>query len=171
MERRIVDTTDSRVSLDERSIYRFWLLAAQIQRCLASFYVAKFGRPANAWHVFSVIGDHSEISPSEIARLTRLDRDKVTRIVDRLVAQGLMRRNQKSSDRRRVSLSLTAKGKRVHAEMEAMRRAVETEFLSALEPWERETLHRVLGKLQQRAQVMFEGKQAWRKFDPDARPK
>jgi DNA-binding MarR family transcriptional regulator len=171
MERRAVDLTGIRFTLQERSIYRFWLLVTQVQRCLAAYYVGKFGRPANAWRVFSVIGDRSEISPSEVARLTQLERDKITRIADQLVAQGLMRRNQKSADKRRVSLTLTAKGKRVNSEMDTARRAIEEEFLGALDPWEREALYRLLDKLQERATTMFEGKQAWRKFDPNLRRK
>lgn len=169
MESRLPAPDGIRFALEERSIYRFWLLVTQVQRCLASFYVAKFGRPANAWRIFSVIGDRAEISPSEVARLTKLERDKITRIVDQLVAQKLMRRVQKDADKRRISLSLTAKGKRVHRELESARRAIEAEFLGALDPWERETLYRLLDKLQQRASVMFEGKQAWRRFDPAAR--
>jgi DNA-binding MarR family transcriptional regulator len=169
MEKRLHVPAGIRFAIEERSIYRFWLLVTQVQRCLAAFYVAKFGRPANAWRIFSVIGDRAEISPSEVARLTKLERDKITRIVDQLVAHKLMRRNQKSPDKRRVSLSLTAKGKRVHREFEAMRRAIEAEFLGALDAWEREALYRLLDKLQQRASVMFDGKQAWRKFDPSAR--
>jgi DNA-binding MarR family transcriptional regulator len=169
MEKRLRAPAGIRFALEERSIYRFWLLVTQVQRCLAAFYVAKFGRPANAWRIFSVIGDRTEISPSEVARLTKLERDKITRIVDQLVAHKLMRRNQKSPDKRRVSLSLTTKGKRVHREFETMRRTMEAEFLGALDAWEREALYRLLDKLQQRASVMFDGKQAWRKFDPSAR--
>ena len=171
MERRLAEATGIRFALEERSIYRFWLLVTEVQQCLASYYVAKFGRPANAWRVFSVVGNRKEISPSEVARLTKLERDKITRIVDQLVAQGLMCRDQKSADKRRVSLSLTAKGKRVSGEFDAMRHRIEEEFLGALEPWERETLYRLLDKLQQRASVMFEGKQAWRKFEPKQRRK
>jgi DNA-binding MarR family transcriptional regulator len=171
MESRPPKSAGIRFALQERSIYRFWLLVSEVQRCLATFYVAKFGRPANAWRIFSVIGDHGEISPSEVARLTKLERDKITRIVDSLVAQKLMRRIQKDADRRRISLLLTAKGKRVHRDLEAARRAIEAEFLGALDPWERDTLYRLLDKLQHRASVMFDSKQAWRKFDPAARRK
>ena len=117
---------------------------------------------------FSVIGDRTEIFPAS-ARRTKLERDKITRIVDQLVARGLMRRNQKHSDKRRVSLTLTAKGRRVHRELETMRRAIETEFIGAFDPWEREALYRLLDKLQERASLMFDGKQAWKKFDPGAR--
>ena len=169
MESRLPQPAGIRFALEERSIYRFWLLVTEVQRCLAAYYVAKFGRPANAWRIFSVIGDRTEISPSEVARLTKLERDKITRIVDQLVARDLMRRNQKHSDKRRVSLSLTAKGKRVHRDLENMRQAIESEFIGALDPWERETLYRLLDKLQQRAIVMFDGKQAWKKFDPGPR--
>jgi len=171
MERQLPKATGIRFALEERSIYRFWLLVTQVQRCLAAYYVAKFGRPANAWRIFSVMGDRAEISPSEVARLTKLERDKITRIVDQLVAHKLMRRNQRSPDKRRVSLTLTAKGKRVQREFETMRRTIETEFLGALDAWEREALYRLLDKLQQRANVMFDGKQAWRKFDPSRRRK
>ena len=171
MERQLPKATGIRFALEERSIYRFWLLVTQVQRCLAAYYVAKFGRPANAWRIFSVMGDRAEISPSEVARLTKLERDKITRIVDQLVAHKLMRRNQRSPDKRRVSLTLTAKGKRVQREFEAMRRTIEAEFLGALDAWEHEALYRLLDKLQQRANVMFDGKQAWRKFDPSRRRK
>jgi DNA-binding MarR family transcriptional regulator len=169
MESRPPKSAGIRFALQERSIYRFWLLVSEVQRCLAAFYVAKFGRPANAWRIFSVIGDRGEISSSEVARLTRLERDKITRIVDHLVANKLMRRVQKDSDKRRISLVLTAKGRRVHRDFEAARRAIETEFLGALDPWERETLYRLLDKLQNRAGVMVDSKQAWRKFEPTAR--
>jgi DNA-binding MarR family transcriptional regulator len=171
MEKQLPKTAGIRFALEERSIYRFWLLVTQVQRCLADYYVARFGRPGNAWRIFSVMGDRAEISPSEVARLTKLERDKITRIVDQLVAHKLMRRNQRSPDKRRVSLTLTAKGKRVQREFEAMRRTIETEFLGALDAWEREALYRLLDKLQQRANVMFDGKQAWRKFDPSRRRK
>jgi len=80
-----------------------------------------------------------------------------------------MRRNQKSPDKRRVSLTLTAKGKRAHREFEAMRRTIEAEFLGALDAWEREALYRLLDKLQQRASVMFRRQAGWRKFAPTAR--
>ena len=95
-------------------------------------------RPAGKWvaKVSGVIGDRTEISPSEVARRTKLKSEKITRIVDQLVARDLMRRNQKHSDKRRVSLTLTAKGRRVHRELETMRRAIETEFIGALDEWE-----------------------------------
>ena len=170
MERRLPQAAGIRFALEERSIYRFWLLVTEVQRCLASYYVAKFGRPANAWRIFSVIGDRTEISPSEVARLTKLERDKITRIVDQLVAQGSDAPQPKEL-RQAASVVVADRERQARASRTGSHAArIETEFIGALDPWERETLYRLLDKLQQRASVMFDGKQAWKKFDPKTTP-
>jgi len=153
-----------RFDLEERSTYRFWLLVTQMQQCLAHLYVARFGRPANAWKVVTVVGRRTHVAAAEVVRQTNLEPDKVTRIVDRLVAQGLMQRAQESEDRRRVRLSLTAAGRRVYRELDDIRRAIEIDFLGALSPEERDTLYGLLDKLQARAATIFSGREPWNKY-------
>jgi len=154
-----------RFDLQERSTYRFWLLVTQMQKCLAQFYVARIGRPANGWKIMMVVGRRARVSAAEAGQLTDLEPDKVTRIVDRLVAQGLMIRTQESADRRRVRLSLTAAGRRVYHQLDDVRRAIEIDFLGALAPRERATLYRLLDKLQARAAAMFSGQRPWAKYE------
>jgi len=154
-----------RFDLQERSTYRFWLLVTQMQKCLAQFYVARIGRPANGWKIVMVVGRRAQVSAAEAGQLTDLEPDKVTRIVDQLVAQGLMIRTQESTDRRRVRLSLTAAGRRVYHQLDDVRRAIEIDFLGALAPRERATLYRLLDKLQARAAAMFSGQRPWAKYE------
>ena len=154
-----------RFDLQERSTYRFWLLVTQMQKCLAQFYVARIGRPANGWKIVMVVGRRAQVSAAEAGQLTDLEPDKVTRIVDQLVAQGLMIRTQESADRRRVRLSLTAAGRRVYHQLDDVRRAIEIDFLGALAPRERATLYRLLDKLQARAAAMFSGQRPWAKYE------
>ena len=154
-----------RFDLQERSTYRFWLLVTQMQKCLAQFYVARIGRPANGWKIVMVVGRRAQVSAAEAGQLTDLEPDKVTRIVDQLVAQGLMIRTQESTDRRRVRLSLTAAGRRVYHQLDDVRRAIEIDFLGALAPRERATLYRLLDKLQARAAAMFSGQRPWAQYE------
>ncbi len=154
-----------RFDLEQRSTYRFWLLVTQMQKCLAHFYVARVGRPANAWKVVMVVGRRPHVSAAEIGRQTNLEPDKITRIVDRLVEQGLMLRAQESADRRRVRLSLTPAGRRVYRQLDDIRRAIEVDFLGALSPQERDTLYGLLDKLQARAVTMFSGQRPWSKYE------
>jgi DNA-binding MarR family transcriptional regulator len=154
-----------RFDLQERSTYRFWLLATQMEKCIAQFYVTRVGRPANGWKIMMAVGRRPEVSAAEAGRLTDLEPDKVTRIVDRLLEQGLAIRTQESSDRRRVRLSLTPEGRRIYRLLDDFRRAVEIDFLSALTASERDTLYRLLDKLQGHAASMFSGGQAWAKYE------
>jgi DNA-binding MarR family transcriptional regulator len=150
--------------LDERTTYRFSILAARQTRCLSEMYVQKFGLSVSQWKVLPIVGYCGPMSAKEVGERTSLEPEKVTRAVDQLVTRGFVIRRADPTDRRRVVLSLAAKGKDVFKESEGLRGAIEAEFLDALRPKERAAFHRILDKLERRATVMFNGKQSWRKI-------
>ena len=162
MRTRKSKTGRARNDLAQRSAYRFSILAARQMRCLAEMYAQKFGLPVSQWKVLAIIGYYAPMSAKEVAELTSLQPEKVTRAVDGLVAQHYVIRRQDPADRRRVILSLAAKGKDVYHDSERIRGAIEDEFLDVLQPAEREMFHRILDKLEGRAAEIFAGKQAWR---------
>jgi DNA-binding MarR family transcriptional regulator len=149
-----------RLDLRERSFYRFSLLATLINRAVTRAFVAKYGRPANAWKVVTVLGRFGPLSASEIQSHTTLEMDKITRIVDSLIEQGVAIRRQDKADRRRVSVFLTAKGRRINARIEAMIAAMEREFLAALSRDEREMLYKLLDRLHTRGRQIFQATSA-----------
>jgi DNA-binding MarR family transcriptional regulator len=157
-DRKGRDGAGIRLDLAQRSFYRLSLLATQINRAVAGAYVRNFGRPANGWKVVTVLGRFGPLSASQINSHTTLEMDKITRIVDSLVEQGIARRDQDKTDRRRVTVSLTPKGKRVNAQIEDMIGAMEYEFLVALDRSKREALYELLDFLQARADQVFGGK-------------
>jgi DNA-binding MarR family transcriptional regulator len=156
-----------RLDLEQRSFYRFSMLATQINRSIASTYVQNFGRPANAWKIVTLLGRFGSLSASSINAHTSLEMDKITRIVDSLVAQGLASRQQDKDDRRRIMVSLTAKGKRINARIEAMIATMERDFLLALRPDEREALYGILDKLQLQAAKIFKQGKTTLQIGPD----
>ncbi len=152
---------DSR-ALDERTTYRFSILASRQTRCLSAMYVQKFGLSVSQWKVLPILGYHGPLSAKEVGERTSLEPEKVTRAVDQLVGRGLVSRRSDPKDRRRVILSLAAKGSAVFKESERLRGIIEAKFLDALQPKEQLLFHRLLDKLERRAAVMFDDRQSWR---------
>jgi DNA-binding MarR family transcriptional regulator len=150
-----------RLELSERSFYRFSLLAGQINKAIGRAYVRRYGRPAHGWRVLTVLGNFGPLSATEITHHNTLEIDKVTRIVDSLVEQGLVTRQQDSEDRRRVIVALTAKGKRIYVQIEEMIGQMEHEFLIVLSNQERETLYDILERLKQRGDRVFRPATRW----------
>ena len=97
-------------------------------------------------------------------KFTPLPRSRWTRSrgsCDSLAGNGLATRQQDSADRRRFIVSLSAKGKRINAQIEEMIAAMEREFLIVLNRGERDTLYGLLDRLQSRGNQIFKVKQDW----------
>jgi DNA-binding MarR family transcriptional regulator len=118
------------------------------------------------------VGRFAPLAAVEVGQFVSLEPDRVTRTVDVLVRQGIVARRQDKQDRRRISLSLTAKGKRIQEQIERVRYALEYEFLSVLDDGELETLYRILDKLEPQAKSIFTSDGAWQrivnKYDADS---
>src|SRR4051812_42144778 len=121
-----------------RIAYQFSVMSTRQTRALADMYGRRFGLSVNCWWVMAVIGRFPGGSASNVVERTTLEADKVTRAVDVLVRRGLVRRRQDAEDRRRVVLSLSAKGARSFAQIEAVRRGLEGALLKGLPARERE---------------------------------
>ena len=62
----------------------------------------------------TVIGQAAPLSLKELGELLIAEAGHPSRLVDRLVAAGLVERRAAGDDRRRIELSLTSKGRRLH---------------------------------------------------------
>jgi len=148
--------------LDRRTSYRFSIIARRQTRCLAQMHSAELGLSVNGWKLLSVIDHFGPLSASEAGAHTSLEPAKVTRGIDALAEQGLVLRREDANDRRRIVLSLSAKGKRIHDKVEQVSRALERKLLSVLTPAERKTLDLALDKLERRSSEIFAADDAWR---------
>ena len=151
----------SNLSLEYRLAYRFSMLAAQVTRCISDLY-REHGLSVGGWRTLSIIGRYAPIHPSGIAERTSVDADKVTRAVDRLVANGLVARKIDPRDRRRIVITLTARGRRVHSEIDQVRRITEEKLQSVLTQDEVTRFYAALVKLEAQAMRIFPSRGAWR---------
>jgi len=150
------------LDLEHRPAYRFSILAALSTRAMSGMLAERFRITVAGWKALSMIGAFGPISSGSVARRSSMDPDKVTRAVDQLVDKGLVARKVDPEDRRRVVLTLTARGKRAFTEIDGMRRQVDVEFLSVLSESERRNLFAALDKLELQARRIFTGRDAWR---------
>ncbi len=151
-----IKATDGiRLDLEERSFYLFSIMATQINRAVTRAYVQRYGRPANTWRILAVLNKYKSQSPSDLEHHTTLEKDKITRIVDELVASGLAVRKPDKTDRRRVVIALSASGRRRTRHLESIIATMEREFLSALGAAERQSFYELLEKLKSRADEIF----------------
>lgn len=152
----------AQLDLEHRPAYRFSILAALSTRAMAGMLAERFGITVAGWKALSMIGAFGPISSGSVARRSSMDPDKVTRAVDQLVDKGLVARKVDREDRRRVVLTLTARGKRAYGEIDGMRRQVDVQFLSVLSESERRNMFAALDKLELQARRIFTGRDAWK---------
>jgi DNA-binding MarR family transcriptional regulator len=81
-----------------------------------------------------VLAAHGPQGTAELAAALAVNPSTVTRMCDRLVRKGLVRRHRQAGDRRTVRLMLTAAGRELVAEVTRRRRAELARLLGALPP-------------------------------------
>jgi DNA-binding MarR family transcriptional regulator len=141
--------------LNERVGYRFSLITKRLNQKLATVHSRQFGISVNNWKIMSVIAFFGPLSGTELGTRTSLDADKISRSIDNLVHQGYVVRKHSEVDRRKIILSLSSSGQRVHDKVEAAASSLETGFLSVLIAQERRALHAILAKLEDYSTLYF----------------
>ncbi len=88
-----------------------------------------------------------DTTPSSIAALTGLSRGAVSKLIDRLLAKGLITRTASSLDRRFQEVNLTPSAEKLVPGLAAVADVNDARFFSALSDTERKSLMRLLAKL------------------------
>src|SRR5579883_1801335 len=122
--------------------YRLSVLMLRISSAIARSYERRFRLSVPEWRVMAVLGWFGPLSASGVAEKTQMDKGRVSRRIDRM-------------DRRRSILSLTPAGSAIHREIVPHARRVEARLLAGLSDAERDTLDRLLAKLEARAETPF----------------
>ncbi len=149
------------VPLEERVMHRFFLIAKRFDQAFAAMHSRKLGLSVSHWKIVRVIAFSGPLSATELGVRTSLDPDKITRAIDTLVDRSYVIRKSDEADRRKVVLTLSAKGKRIHDKIDLVVGAMETEFLVGLTADERKTLVSLLDKLEQHTSLGFGRREGW----------
>jgi DNA-binding MarR family transcriptional regulator len=82
--------------------------------------VRRYRLPIPHWSILATLSDTDGISLAELAELTLLKQPTVTRLIQRLEAQGLIAKAADKQDRRMIRARLTARGHEQVSELMAM---------------------------------------------------
>jgi DNA-binding MarR family transcriptional regulator len=96
----------------------------------------------------ATIDRHGPLTPSELAERERIRRPSATRLVARLVADGLVGRTADPTDGRSSLLAVTPAGELLLTQLRTRKDAYLAQRLRRLAPDERETLARAAGILE-----------------------
>ncbi len=74
----------------------------------------KFGLTEQQWRVLRVLWEHDDIAFRDLAEVTLIPPPSLVGVIDRLARQSLVARRRSESDRRKVFIHATAKGRALH---------------------------------------------------------
>jgi DNA-binding MarR family transcriptional regulator len=134
----------------------FFYLQFQLARQRDLFFdraLADSGLNLARWRTLAVIRRIRQCSMKELAFYSGADRTTLTRVVDQLVADGLVERWSPPRDRRRVQVTLSTKGMALYAEVArrwiaanaAMLQGIDAEALQAAIRTQQQVLRNVVG--------------------------
>ena len=135
--------------------HRVLVLSNTLARAAARYYLRRFGVRLAEWRVIDALHAGRGISANQISQWLQTDKAWVGRSVERLITAGYVRRRPDPQHGRRLLLTLTAKGERAYAAIAAAAQRRHDNALKALTKEERQTLERILSKLQDRAEEML----------------
>jgi homoprotocatechuate degradation regulator HpaR len=97
----------------ERSLPMELLKAREVAMSHFKPMLRQFGLTEQQWRVIRVLAAYGQLEASELAHRSMLLAPSLTRILQFLVSEGLVKRLSHKSDQRRALLQLSAKGERL----------------------------------------------------------
>lgn len=141
------DVWDDILVLEDFLPYRLSVLANTVSRALARQYQQRFGLSVPQWRVMAVLGRFPDLSATEVAEKTAMDKVMVSRAVAGLLDDGRLERRTDSDDRRRSVLRLSPKGREVYERIVPLARDYEARLIKSLDQGEFDALDRAIEQL------------------------
>ena len=113
-----------------------------------------YGLSLSEWRVCASLGYTPHQRLSELVPRACVDQSALSRIVDRLIEQGLVAREKSSDDGRAVQLALTRKGAELTSEIVPLAQRYESVALNCFSTAEAEMLRELLARLFQNVEPL-----------------
>ena len=107
------------------------LLAQASQLISGEFHlvVRRNGLSVSEWRVLATLSGNDPMSTGRLAEITTIKQPTVTRLLDRMLAKGLVERREKDGDRRFTLVSITPRGSKAVARLIKLAREHEQRVL------------------------------------------
>jgi len=126
----------------------FWINRANAYYTMALEKRLKpMGVDAPRWRVLMTLYQHDYMSVSEIAEFSNVKLNTTTKIVQRLIVDGLVETRVRPSDGRVTEVRLTSKGEQLRAQASVEVDRIRDQSFYHVSPAELETLNHILRKI------------------------
>lgn len=127
--------------------YRLSVLSNRISQAIAERYRDRYGLSVTEWRVIAILGRFPEVSATEVAQRSAMDKVAISRAVRRLLERGLIEREHNHADRRERHLRLSAQGRHIHDRIVPEALEFERSLKTLLSEEENRLLDRLIEKL------------------------
>lgn len=140
------------LNLTEFVPYRLSVASNIVSGLIADEYQNRFALKIPEWRVMAVLGEGAAMTQRDLVHATRMDKVTVNRAAKALVERELLARTPSRDDGRSHHLELSNTGRALYNDISPAALAMEGKLLAVLGEGERETLLRLLDKLQHAAE-------------------
>ena len=129
--------------------WRLSVCAQLVSLALARIHADRHQIGAPEWRVLVVLAEFGSMTAKAVGVRSQMHKTKVSRAVAELERRNLITRRSNSADLREAFLSLTPAGRGVHDELAPGALEFADRLIAAIDPADREALHRILERLTQ----------------------
>ena len=120
--------------------YLVRLFYRDVSESVRDIYTTAYGLTVAEWRTMGVLNDHQPLSASDVVSRSSMDKVNISRAIAGLQKYGFIERHVDPTDRRRVLLRLTAKGRKVMRHLVPLVLDVEQQLLCGLSEEEQAVL-------------------------------
>jgi len=107
----------------------------------------QFGVQVEAWHVMEILENDDNLTMGDLAELVLMNPSTLTKLVDRMVADGLVHRRIAASDHRKINLDITALGRKRIGQVREEARQEEEQIATRIRQDRADLLKSILAEL------------------------
>jgi DNA-binding MarR family transcriptional regulator len=140
---------------DDMLLYRINRLRAVGGGMVLRYCEGQFGITRREWVMLALLHDSGPISSSDLAGRADLDKSATSKAVTTLLDKGLVERTTRPGDRRYSLLTLTDKGRALHARVLPVVEGITRRILAGLSRDEVAVLDDMLARMQTEAEALW----------------
>jgi DNA-binding MarR family transcriptional regulator len=151
----VVPSGDSFDHIDGSLQYYVTILANRTSLHVAKSYRTKYGLSVAEWRVVATLAEFQPLSAKDISERTVMDAFRISRAISQLEKTGLVVRRIDATDKRKITLNLTAKGTSLHGKIFPGVVGSFRELYSVLNSAEAKVFEKMIVKLERRSFELF----------------
>lgn len=145
---RLEDEGASQSHLPQFLSYRIARLHLAISAQATALLAETSGLSLGQWRVITIVASGLASTSRELAAIMSFDPAFVSRTVSSLESEGLLATRRQQGDKRVLELTLTERGRKLHAKTLPVMQARQDWLLGALTPSERKIMFKLIDKLE-----------------------